>query len=313
MIVDTHCHVWARSWMPENWWIGLAEVVQAIFRERGQADVPSIDVIIENVFQAYWDPEGDKLVASMDEAGIQKTVILPLDYGLPLGEAGISIEEQNEIYLTKLAAKHSDRLVAFASVDPRRPEAEALVKKAITEWGAKGLKLHPTTGFFPNDESVYPLYDLCQTHDIPVLTHTGQIISPLRSKYANPIHVDDVMIDFPKLRVIMAHMSFGWWQQAMYMAATRPNLYLDCSGWQITATENFGNFATTLRRVMDTAGGHRVLFGTDGPAYQTVVPDRDWVEIIKTLPDKGPEVGVQFTDAEVDGLLGANAAAVLGL
>ena len=312
MIIDTHCHVWTRSWLPEKWWVGLAEVVQGIFRDRGQ-DAPAVDVIIDNIFSTYWDPDGDKLVASMDDAGIAKTAILPLDYGLPLGEAGVSIEEQNEIYLTQLAAKHPDRFVAFCSVDPRRPEAEALVKKCITEWGAKGLKLHPTTGFMPDEACVYPLYDLCQTHNIPVLTHTGQIIHPLRSKYANPIHIDDVLIDFPKLRIIMAHMSFGWWQQAMYMASTKPNLYLDCSGWQPTALDHFPMFATTLRTVMDQAGGNRVLFGTDGPAYQGMIPDRDWVGIIKSLPDKGPEVGVNFTAAEVDNLLGGNAAAVLNV
>ena len=310
MIIDTHCHVWARNWLPEKFWEGLAQAAQHALARQGQE--LSIDVIVENLFQTeYFDPDGTKLVAAMEAADIDKTVILPLDYGLPLGEAGISIEEQNEIYLTQLAQSQPDRFVAFASVDPRRPEATALVKKAIEEWGAKGLKLHPTTGFFPNEDSVYPLYELCVAHDIPVLTHTGQIIAPLKSRFANPIYVDDVVTDFPTLRIIMAHMSFGWWEQAMYMAATKPNLFLDCSGWQPTAVAHFDVFARTLRRVMDQAGSERVLFGTDGPAYRPIVPDQDWISIIKALPERGAELGLDFTGAEVAGLLGGNAAQVL--
>jgi hypothetical protein len=51
-----------------------------------------------NILDGFWDPDGEKLIKEMDEAGIDKTVIFPQDYGLPLGEPNITIKEQNKAF-----------------------------------------------------------------------------------------------------------------------------------------------------------------------------------------------------------------------
>ena len=67
-----------------------------------------------------------------------------------------------------------------------------------------------------NTSDLYPYYEVAQKHDIPVFIHTGfsgpnpqQVLSPaFRISTANPLLLEDVIIDFPDLKIVMMHM--GW-------------------------------------------------------------------------------------------------------
>src|SRR5450759_3908894 len=72
----------------------------------------------------------------------------------------VQIEEQNRM-VAEASAKFPDRLVSFFSIDPRREGAVDLFSRAIEDWGMKGLKLHPASGFYPYEEFCYPLYEKC--------------------------------------------------------------------------------------------------------------------------------------------------------
>jgi predicted TIM-barrel fold metal-dependent hydrolase len=267
--------------------------------------------IREEVFETFWDPTGDRLIKAMDDAQIDKSVILPLDYGLGLGEAKISIDAQNKIY-AEIASKYPQRIIPFAGIDPRRNNAVKRFEKYIKEWGMKGLKIHPTVGYYPDDKICYPIYQKAQELGVPVLSHSGPIITPLRSKYAQPIHFDDPLIDFPNLQFIAAHLGFCWWTELAAIAGTKGNMAADLSGWQLTAREHYAAFSQTLRGFMDAAGSENLLFGTDNPAYRSMVPDKDWIQLIKDLPHKAPE-GIGFTQEEVEAILGGNAQKLLNL
>ena len=145
---------------------------------------------------------------------------------------------------------------------------------------------------------------------IPVLTHTG--FWPWKSKTCDPIHWDEVLVDFPNLVVIAAHLGVGWQNVLNQMGATKPNLATDFSGWQIHAQRRYREFCEALRQALDYFGPQRVLFGTDGPFYRMALSNKDYIQIIKDLPDKAPE-GLNFTEDEVETMLGKGAAALLRL
>ncbi len=64
---------------------------------------------------------------------------------------------------------HPGRLYTFCGVNPRRPNALEILTTAVDQWGAIGLKLYSTNGFYPDDEKVvYPLYRFLQERDLPV-------------------------------------------------------------------------------------------------------------------------------------------------
>ena len=106
-----------------------------------------------------------------------------------------------------------------AGVDPRRKDAPDLFKRCTNDWGMKGLKLHPCAGFYPNQKEVYPLLEQACELKIPVLIHSGSMMVPLRSKYSQAIHFDDLAADFPDLPVIAAHSGglFGYTQMISIM------------------------------------------------------------------------------------------------
>ena len=67
-----------------------------------------------------------------------------------------------------------------------------------------------------------------------------------------------------------------------------------------------------LRFALTAFGSERVLFGTDGPFYTPAMPNKDFVQLIKDLPQNAPE-GIAFSAEEVDAMLGESAAKILGL
>jgi predicted TIM-barrel fold metal-dependent hydrolase len=176
----------------------------------------------------------------------------------------------------------------------------------------RGLKLHPAAGFFPHDRRFHPLYRKCTDLKIPVLFHSGPIIYPLRSLPAHPIYLDDVAADFPDLTLIAAHMSHTWWQNLLAIAAVKPNIFVDISGWELEAMAHYEDFCRILKRFVDELGYDRILFGTDGPGFRQVCPPQDYVQLIRALPRKSPE-GIKFTEEEISAILGGNAQRILNL
>lgn len=310
MIVDFHYHVLAEEWYPEGWWMAIAGTYVHGLRAMGIE--LSLEAVRENMIPPLWDPHGETLIAEMEEAGIDRTVIMPMDFGLLLGEPETPVEEQNRAF-SQLQRRYPDRIIALASVDPRRPNALELVKRAIEGWGLRGLNLYPASGFYPNGRETYRLLERASRLGVPVVVHTGQMApAPLRIKYGDPVYLDDILVDFPNLTVIAAHMGFGWHEQLFYMGALKFNLATDISAWQDVARSNYHKFCEVLRQALDRLGADRVLFGTDGPFPRLLVSSKDYLEIIRELPRKAPE-GIGFTEEEVAAILGGNAARILGI
>lgn len=310
MIIDAHCHIWHEDWYPPLFWDLLSRMIGRLHARAGRELSPA-QIREEVVERHYFDPQGEKLIRAMDEAGIDKAVVLVLDFGLALGEGKLPIEEQNRAY-GQIAQRVPDRLIPFASVDPRRRGAVELIDRAVKEWGLKGLKLHPTAGFYPNEAVTYRLLEKAAQLNLPVLFHTGPVPAPLRSKYVHPLYLDDVAVDFPQLKIIAAHLSFCWWQELATFANHQANLYCDIAGWQHVAERNYPAFCQVLRAVLDTAGPGKVFFGTDGPFLRPLVPDGEYLRLIRELPEKAPSP-LKFTREEVNGILGENARRVLGI
>lgn len=172
----------------------------------------------------YESPE--KFVELMRANGVDRAVILAEMAPLTTGEA------TNE--MVRNFCQGRPELIPFCTFDPNRDgNMAADLKTLVQEQSFKGLKLYPTYNhFYPNDPKVYPLYAVAQELGIPVLFHTGSsVFQNSRIKYGNPIHFDDVAIDFPDLKLVMAHGGRGvWYEEAMLMARLHKNVYIEISG-----------------------------------------------------------------------------------
>ncbi len=202
------------------------------------------------------------------------------------------------------AAANADIVIPFVSVDPTRgAPAVDEARRLVAAGGVRGLKLHPPLQqFFPNDRAAYPVYEIFAEAKLPVLIHTGhsgigtgmRAGGGVRLKYGNPMHIDDVAVDFPDMPIILAHPSFPWQDEAISVCLHKPQVYIDLSGWSPKY------FSPTLVQYANTLLKHKVLFGSD---YPWITPDR-WLadfEKIAIRDDVRPLV------------LKANAARLFGL
>ena len=311
MIIDFHTHLFCQGWLPPKFFHGVARFITAEFAKHGI--VQSNEEVGDSLLEAAHDPDAEMLLAAMDEAGIDKSVLFAVDFGLALGEPELHIKEVNR-KISEVVSRHPDRLLAFASVDPRRPDALEIFSACVEQWGMKGLKLHPSAGFYPNQQEVYPLLEKAAHYKVPVIIHSGGVMVPLRSKYSQPIFFDDLAADFPDLPIIAAHAGGCLdYRQMLNIINMKINLLAEISAWQVMALRRYKLFCESLREMIDFSGPDRILFGSDSPAMSSIMANSDWVELIKKLPENAPSAGVAFTEEEVNAILGGNAQRVLGL
>jgi predicted TIM-barrel fold metal-dependent hydrolase len=299
VIIDSHCHLWIPSYLPDIFVEGQARFFSEWFITSGIQKTPSD--VKRDIFPQYWDTDGTRTIESMDKANIAKAFLLPLDFGPDAGELERGIELQNED-LAAIAIRYPDRFVPFVGIDPRRPKAKEVLLRGIKEWKVKGVKWE---AFPPAKDEGLPLLEIAEKEGLILIAHQGSLFPPFDTSHHHPRDLDMVLAKFPDLKVVAAHMAFAWWREFIEIAVKRPNLFCDFSAWQLVAKVNFPQFCHILRRVADGIGPNRILFGTDSPTFDPLMSKREWVGRIKSLSVNPPK-GVSFTEEEINGFLYLN-------
>lgn len=228
------------------------------------------------------------LLNYMDEQGVDYTVCLAETNPLT---TGTSPNERVAQFCS-----HSDRLIPFANINPYISTDLAREVEHCLELGFKGIKLYPSYQYFyPNDSRLYPLYSKAQELKLPVVFHTGSASFPgARIKYADPLFLDDVAVDFPKLPIIMAHAGRGfWYDRAFFLARLHTNLYIDVTG---LPPKKLPTLFPDLNKIED-----KVLFGSDWPAVTQIAAN---ISAIRDLP---------YSEETKQKILGLNAARLLNI
>lgn len=177
---------------------------------------------------------------------------------------------------------HRDRLLPVGSVNPLHELNVRDEIRRVLDLGIRMIKIHPPHQLFaPNAHrgelwQLAEVYRECEARGVPVMFHTGTSIFPrARNVFADPMPVDDVAIDFPKLKIILAHAGrplYG--ETAFFLARRHPNVHLDVSGIPPKALLRY---VPRLPQIAD-----KVLWGTDWPAPGVVSP-RNNVEEFRAL------------------------------
>lgn len=251
VVIDFHFHV-AKYHMWKPW-------VHKYMR--------SINPKVYKDFNAYMTPKS--ILKLLDKEGVDFAVLLAEIAPLTTGTV------KNE-FITEFC-RESERLIPFASINPVTDSnpPQTLVK-LVKKYGMKGLKLLPPyQHFYPNDAAIYGLYEKAQELEIPVVFHTGtSVFQKSRLKYANPLHLDDVAVDFPDLTIVQAHGSRGlWYNTALFLAKRHKNVYIDISG---LPPQNLLKYFPDLEKIAD-----KVIFGSDWPGVPSVKKN---IEVILKLP-----------------------------
>ncbi|MEO3780196.1 amidohydrolase family protein [Micromonospora sp. B11E3] len=263
MIVDAHVTLASDRATPRDFLEAQAANVASRLAAYGVRD--RYGAVLDQLLAGYQDHEGDRLVAELDEAGIDQAVLVAADYSRASRHA-VAPEELARLH-RRVCSRHPGRFRVMWGVDPRAgTEGVALFERCVTEYGFAGMKLYPLTGYSPSDRRLYPYFEVCTARGLPVLTHTGPGWGPLDFTLGRPLLVDDAARDFPTVNFILGHGGVTHVDEASYLCAHRPNVHLDIS--QFPSMLSADGWAAHLNRLFHTGINHKILFGTCWPSFR---------------------------------------------
>lgn len=270
LIIDFHIHIGRRRfWNPK-----LVE----LFRQMNPKFVESMDELMTP----------DNLIAFLKSQGI--------DYAVAIADhSEITGYVPNE-FLLDFCRGHKE-LIPFCSVDPHRSDITRQMTPYLKQNNIGGFKFFPTYQYFyPNDRKLYPFYDFLQSENKIVMFHTGTSNAVgTKTIYGDPLFIEEIAVDFPKLRIVMAHSGRPfWYDKAFYLSRIHENLYMDLTG---IPPQDLAQIFPKLETNIE-----RVLFGTDFPAQPK--PLSSVIGMIRNLP---------FKPDSIAKILGGNASRLLGV
>ena len=238
-----------------------------------------------------------RFVERLDEAGVDRVVMIASDK-----ETNFGTKFPNDD-LADLVSQAPDRIVGLAGVDPHKgAKAADELEWALRDLGLKGLTIGPWEhDLYPNDESYFPLYELCMAYDVPVTIHASVHFGrAAKLDYSRPIYIDDVAVRFPELKIVAVHGGWPWVAELVATAWRHPNVYIDISGIRPKYVGKPGTGWDPLSTSGNSLLQDKVLWGTAWPLQ----PFARSLAEARALPLK-PGVVEKWTHG--------NAAALLGL
>lgn len=219
-------------------------------------------------------------------------------------ESAIGAKRVSNYEIADYAAANSDICIPFASIDPRKGRMGAREARDLVEnHGVRGFKFHGIMqDISAADRIAYPIYEVIAEHKLPAIFHTGHSGmgtgmrggGGVRLKWGQPMLMDDVAVDFPDMKLILAHPSWPWVDESLSMALHKDNVFIDLSGWSPKY------FPKQVIQYANTQLKHKMLFGSDFPLIH---PDK-WIAAAQEVGFK-PEI--------MPGIMKNNAAKLLGL
>jgi hypothetical protein len=252
-VIDFHIHYIRKEFLNPTWLNYLEEINPEFYAKADD-----------------FSKNPELLTAYLKTQGVSYAVVLP--ECAPATSGFVPTEEVIQY------CRGQEMLIPFTSLNPNvHFDLAAKLEFQVKDGGVKGLKLHPSYQFYyPNEARLYPLYAKAQELGIPVIFHIGSsIFKGTRLKYCDPIYLDDVAIDFPDLKIIMAHSGRGfWYSECFSLARLHKNIYMDITG---LPPQNLLIYFPELEKVSE-----KIIFGSDWPTMPTGI--RKNIEAIQSLP-----------------------------
>ena len=250
MIIDVHTHLmWYPEHISEQFASALLEAKKVKLEQSGgAAHAPRLDLhVADSRPQDHW--------TACQTA--DRTVV----FGLQAKATGVWVPNDD---IAEYVSHHPDRLVGWASVDPNAPDALWELERCVHELNRRGLKVGPAyQQFDPMDKSVWPLFARAEKLDIPVIFHQGATF-PTQGwlRPSNPMMLEPMLLAFPDLRVIVAHMAHPWHEDLIVLMRKTPNLYADISALHYRPFQ----YWRSLVAAMEYGVTHKLLLGSDFPS-----------------------------------------------
>jgi predicted TIM-barrel fold metal-dependent hydrolase len=223
------------------------------------------------LLEAPLDVRATALRREMDAAGIQHALAMGCWNAPPDDPLGVAD--------TLALARVVPGLHAIGIADPTRTDGDHLRRVDALLAGGQVRALKGYLGYLhfgPDHPGYHPYFELAERYRLPFIFHTGDTYSPrARLRFAQPLAVDDVAVDHPRVNFVIAHLGNPWMTDAAEVVYKNVNVWADLSGLVVG---DAGSFSAEERRevVQDTAAAlrrafryaerpNRFLYGSDWP------------------------------------------------
>lgn len=198
------------------------------------------------------------------------------------------------------------------------PYADDDCLKATEEWLTSGVahavKIYPGYDpFYPHEHPrALELCAMLERLGKPLMVHTGDTVtSSGRLRYAKPIHLDEVCVRFPTLKVVMAHIGNPFFEEAQAVIYKNENLFADGSGLFMSHSDEF-IFDTYVDELLKRLrylyayidSEYKIHFGSDFPFTNPEHHLEFWTLVTQKL---------EFSDEEARLLFYGNAQRIFGV
>ena len=242
-IIDAHVHV-------QPWRMIKPAALEMIRAKRPDQ---------QRLYDLMYDPPA--FVRYLDEERIEQVV--SINYVSP---DVMGFTEEVHAYASDFAKACGGRVIPVGSVHPALVKEPERAVRDLLAGGFRGIKIHPShQGCFPNayrqgNRALETVYRRAEEAGLILIVHTGTSVFPgARNLYADPIHCDDLAVDFPKLKIVLAHGGRPLWMEtATFLARRFPNVHLDVSS---IPPQKLLEYFPRLEEMAD-----KVLWGSDWPA-----------------------------------------------
>jgi predicted TIM-barrel fold metal-dependent hydrolase len=205
--------------------------------------------------------------------------------------------------------RRDPRFVPYVMVDPVLFDGSLIDKLAgWIERGARGAKVHPNIcGHYPDDARMHPIYELLSAKGLVVLTDSTAKPDHKGGFPGAPINWAPVLRRFPKLKLQIAHLPGGRFDERIALAQEfHGDLWFDTSQGFVDAEhpplEHRQLTVSDAVRVLKKIGIERILFASDSPGGDAEVNEQA-LQILR----------LALTDGEKEAILSGNAKKLLGL
>lgn len=233
----------------------------------------------------------EDFIRDIDDAGIDKVVCTGRDI-----ETTSAWKVTND-YVADMVSKYPDRIIGIAGVDPNKGDAAVReVERAVNELGLKGASMDPFgAGLYANDPKMYPIYQKCSDLNVPVFITIGPLpVSGTKISFGSPLPIDDVAVDFPKLKILCSHGGWPFTREMVAIAWRNDNVYFE------TSVYHFMPGAELVVDAANTIISDKLVFASAHP----FAPFKESLEKFKKLP---------FKEEVLPKILYQNAARMLGI
>ncbi|MBI4298740.1 MAG: amidohydrolase [Chloroflexi bacterium] len=179
-----------------------------------------------NQAKARSERTAERALKDMGEAGVDKGILVGLKSGRTHG-----VEVPNEL-IAEAAKPHAGKLYWGPAVYLNDHGAADELEHCIRDLGAVAIgELSPGYGNYSlADPACSPAYEVAIAYDIPMLIHAGPVgTAKSYLKYANLDDLDEMCVNFPKLKVVLCHMGEPRYHEAANLLSRHANLYADVS------------------------------------------------------------------------------------